>query len=64
MELTRTGVSKQDLRAVWNVDTEENTTDIDRSDRKRVAYVYLKQHFNITKFILKSGIIQHIREVF
>ncbi|KAK3731457.1 hypothetical protein QZH41_013649 [Actinostola sp. cb2023] len=58
MELSRAGGSLPDLSKVsanLKGSMKGKKDENERSEEKRAAYVYLKEHFNVTKFILESG---------
>ena len=61
MELSRAGGSLPDLSKVsanLKGSMKGKKDENERSEEKRAAYVYLKEHFNVTKFILESGKIR------
>jgi len=52
MELARAGGIERDLS---NATNNKLTISNERSEQKKSNYGYLKHHFNVTKFILQSG---------
>jgi ribosomal protein S2 len=52
---TLTDMSKISAKLSEDVNKDQKATEADKNKRKRENYLYLKEHFKVTTFIMESG---------